>query len=133
MSERGRPEINAEDHFRGQQRKAALADRRPVIRRPADLVGPGIGANTVRLLDFSDTLATYNGFFSAVNAFNGPEPDPITGVDPSAYVGWVSSDAELGGVQMFTNIGNGERWQRTFRRNPLDASTLYWAAWTPLA
>lgn len=132
MSGRGRPEIDARDYFLDQQRKNAIADRRPVIRRASDLVGPGIRGSAVRLTDFSDLLATFDGFFSAVDALNGPEPDSGTGLDPSSYVGWVSSDAELGGVQLFVNLLDGARWQRTFRRNPLDASAIYWSAWTSL-
>ena len=132
MSERGRPEIDARDYFLDQQRKNAIADRRPVIRRPSDLVGPGIRGDAVRLTDLSDLLATFNGFFSAVDALGGPEPDSVTGLDPSPYVGWVSSDAELGGVQLFVNLLDGSRWQRTFRRSPLDSTTLYWTAWVSL-
>lgn len=113
----------AEDYFGHQKKQVQFADRRPVIRRASDFVGPGIAASAVRLTDYNDLLATYNGFYaSAPGAFNAPGAD-------DAFVGTVSSDAELGGVQIFTNLATEARYQRVFRRNPSDAATIYWGAW----
>ena len=118
-----RIETDAEDYFRSQKKQLQVADRRPVIRRASDLVGPGIAATAVRITDFNDLLATYNGFFSsAAGAVNAPTPG-------EPYAGTVTSDAELGGVQMFTNLSTGVVYRRVFNRNPYDASTLYWGTW----
>jgi hypothetical protein len=118
-----RTEVDAGDYFGHQQKKLAMADRRPVIRKASDLVGPGIGATAVRLTNFNDLLATYNGYYSAdVGASSAPN---IT----DAFVGFVSSDAELGGVQQFTSLADGKLWQRVFTRNPSDSSAIYWGSW----
>lgn len=114
---------NAEDYFQQQKKQLNVADRRPVIRRASDLVGPGIAPTAVRVTDMNDILATYNGFFScAEGAANAPTAD-------DDYVGWVSGDAELGGVQHMTGLTSEDRYQRVFRRNPLDAETIYWGSW----
>jgi hypothetical protein len=80
----------------------------------------------VRLTDFNDTLATYNGFYAAAEgAANAPTAD-------DAYVGTIAGDAELGGVQTFTGLTSENRYQRVFRRNPSDAETIYWGSWVLL-
>lgn len=122
-----RTETDASDYFLHQKKQVELGDRRPVIRRPSDLVGPGIAANAVRITDFSNVLATFNGFFGAAEGAN----DAPTAGQP--YVGWVTSDAELGGVQYFTGLDDNVSYRRSFRRNPASASTIYWSAWAEVA
>jgi hypothetical protein len=125
-AENWRTEVDAGDYFLHQKKKVDFSDRRPVIRRASDLVGPGIAPNAVRITDFNDVLATFNGFFSAAT---GATNAPTAG---QAYVGWVSSDAELGGVQVFSGLTNSNTYRRTFRRNPADPNTLYWGTWATL-
>lgn len=123
MSENWRVEIDAEDYLGHQKKKLAIADRRPVIRRADQLVGPGIASTAVRLTDFNDLLAQYNGFFSAEDgADNAP---PVA----QNYVGTVISDAVLGGVQEFYGMSNGTLYRRIFTRNPGDADSISWGAW----
>lgn len=123
MSENTRIGTNAEDYFLDRQKKLDFADRRPVLRRPSDLVGPGIAPQAVRVTDWSDLLATFNGFFSsAPNAKDAPN-------SAHSFVGYVSSDAELGGVQSLTSLNSGAIFQRVFTRNTSDASILYWGPW----
>lgn len=118
-----RTEVNAGDYFGNQRKKLQFADRRPVIRRPSDLVGPGIADTAVRLDDYNDLLATYNGFFSsAISALNAPN-------STDAFVGTVVSDSLLGGVQRFTSLASSVTYTRTFNRSPLDPATIYWGAW----
>lgn len=119
-----RTEVNAPDYFGHQKKQAAVENRRPVIRKPSDLVGPGIAATAVAITDFNDTLATFNGFFSAVT---GTTNAPTSGED---YVGVVTSDSELGGAQTFYGLTSGDTYRRVFTRNPSDPTTLYWGAWT---
>jgi hypothetical protein len=121
-----RIERDSTDYFGHQKKQMAVENRRPVIRKASDLVGPGISATATRIADFNNVLAVFNGFFSAdVGALNGPN-------DTDAFVGFVSSDAELGGVQQFTSLVDGTIWQRMFTRNPADASAIYFAAWKSL-
>lgn len=118
-----RTEVNAPDYFGHQKKQAAIENRRPVIRKASDLVGPGINANAVRITDFNDTLATYDGFFAAdLGALNPPN-------NVEAFIGTVSSDAGLGGIQSFTGLTSGTYYQRVFVRNPSDAATIYWGEW----
>lgn len=118
-----RTEVNAQDFFGNQKKQASLDNRRPVIRKPSDLVGPGIAANAIRLDDFNDHLATYDGFFSAdVGALNAPN-------STDAFVGTVTSDADLGGVQTFAGLTTQAAYQRVFNRNPSDEATIYWGSW----
>lgn len=121
-----RTQINAEDYFGQQQKAQNLADRRPVIRKASDLVGPGIADTAVSLTDFGDLLATYNGFFSAIaGAFAAPTPD-------ESFVGSVVSDADMGGTQTFTGLVSGWTYQRTFQRNPSDPESIFWGPWKRL-
>lgn len=118
-----RTEVNAGDYFAHQQKQLRMADRRPVIRKASDLVGPGISANSVRVTNFNDLLATYNGFFSAdVGAANAPN-------DTDMFAGTVVSDAALGGVQTFTSLQSTVTYRRVFTRSLLDPSAIFWGAW----
>jgi hypothetical protein len=128
MSEQNwRTEVTSVDYFGNQKKQLAVADRRPVIRKASDLVGPGIAATAVRLSDFNDLLATYDGFYSsAAGAVNAPEA-------LEEYVGQITSDSTTGGVQTFTALTTETKYQRVFRRNPGDAATIYWGSWEVIA
>lgn len=123
-SQNWRQEVDAVDYFGHQKKQQSVDSRRPVIRKIADLAGPGIAMQAVRLTNFNDALATYNGFYSAApGAVSAPTPG-------AAFIGTVVGDAELGGVQTFTNLTTEAVYQRVFRRNPGDAATIYWGNWT---
>lgn len=119
-----RTEVNAVDYFGHQKKATTLADRRPVIRRASDLVGPGINANAVRISNFNDPLATYNGYFSAAPGASAAPNSTDT------FVGTVTSDSDFGGVQDFTSMETGDRYVRRFVRSPLDASAIEWKPWS---
>lgn len=129
-----RTDVDAGDYFLHQQKQLQVADRRPVVRKASDLgLGPGVAGNTVRLTDFNDLLATFNGFYSAVSgADNAP-------TSAEAFIGQVISDAEIGGRQVFTGVGTGIEYSRTFMRSPVDPEALAWSPWisaerlTPMA
>lgn len=135
MSQNWRTEINAQDYFGHQQKQLEIADRRPVIRRASDLVGPGINQNTARIVDFNDPIVTFNGFFSSIRSENGPNVNavgPDEGFDTHRYIGFVSSDAEIGGIQIFYDLANGTQYRRLFTRNPTDpgnANAITWGSW----
>jgi len=122
-----RIDSDALTYFGHQQKKTNVADRRPVIRKAADLVGPGINAQATIITDFNNLLATYNGYYSAeAGAFGAPNAD-------EAFVGITVMDATLGGYQLFTGLGTGSgqglTWRRKFIRNPADYSSISWEAW----
>ena len=134
MSKNWRPEVDAGDYFGHRQREFDIADRRPVARKPSDLagMGPGVNAEAVRIVDFNDRLAQYDGYFSSARSLNGPRPEesgPDTGYDTNLYVGQVTVDASLGGLQEFTDLATGLVWRRTFVRAPLDETFLTWGEW----
>jgi hypothetical protein len=118
-----RTELTAEDYFSHQQKRLQVSDRRPVLKSPADLVGPGIAAQAIRLSDFNDLLAMFNGYYCAPSgSANAPTP---TG----HYVGFVVADPELGGLQVFTNLATGTEYRRVFTRLPTDTDLVTWGAW----
>lgn len=120
-----RQEITATDYFGGQQRRLQIADRRPLIRQGFDLVGPGIGMNAVDVVDWNNSLAQVNGFFSSTNATNSPSS--------GEFVGYVVSDAALGGWQRVIRLADGVEFTRHFTRSPWDAETLQWGSWDRVA
>lgn len=121
-----RTDVNSSDYFGQQKKTLAVADRRPVIRKPSDLVGPGIAATAVRITDFNDLLATYNGFFSAQgDAANRPS----SVVDTDELVGYVVSDGDFGGEQVFTRLSDGSEFRRRFIRAPYAPESITFFPW----
>ena len=124
MGKDWRIETDGLDYFRHQKKTLEVADRRPVIRKGSDLVGPGIGASAVRLDDYNDLLATFDGYFSSSpGAANAPN-------DTEAFVGHVISDSEFGGLQVFTGLTSRSEFRRTFARSPVDPEAIAWSLWT---
>lgn len=124
MSQNWRTETNGEDYFGHQKKQLQIADRRPVIRKPSDLVGPGIAISATRITNFNNELAQFNGFYSALEgAAHAPTSD-------QAYMGWVTMDDEIGGIQMFFGMDDGVLHKRIFKRDPADLSTIHWGLWT---
>lgn len=118
-----RIDTDAEDYFGRQKKTLEVADRRPVIRQASDIVGPGIGQNATRITDYSDPLATFNGYYSSsVGALSAPNAT-------ESFVGYVISDAVLGGRQVFTGLTSGTEYSRTFTRSPVDPESLGWSPW----
>lgn len=123
MTTNWRTQVGADQFFGDQKKQSAVESRRPVIRKASDLVGPGIGSAAVVIADFNNQLATYNGYFSAeVGALNAPN-------DTEQFVGFVTQDATMGGVQTFTGLDSGTEYRRIFKRNPSDYDFLYWGSW----
>lgn len=118
-----RTETNAGEYLGHQQKRGQLADRRPVIRRASDLVGPGIGVSAVRLTDLKDPLALCNGFFSArSDALDAP-------TSAEDFIGFCVVDAEIGGMQTFRGMSTGKEYVRMVSRSPSDPETLAWGNW----
>jgi len=118
-----RTDVDAGDYFLHQRKQLDIADRRPVIKKASDLVGPGIDSGAVRITDFNDLLATFNGYFSAApGAYAAP-------TETDTFVGIVVSDSEFGGHQQFTSQETGVIYTRRFQRSPVDPEALAWSAW----
>jgi hypothetical protein len=120
------------DILQHDRKQNQVADRRPVIRKPSDLVGPGIGASATRVTDWNNVLATFNGYFSSVRALNGPRPEtagPDVNYDVHTYVGFVTMDAEYGGKQVITDLTTYIDYTRVFYRAPTDPNTIVWGSW----
>lgn len=140
MNENWRTAVDAQDYLGQQKKKIETEQRRPVMRRASDLVGPGIAPGAVMVTDWNDKLATYNGYYSSGNASgiypgasaaNGPQLDVVHGsLDFHPYTATVVSDPVLGGRQILTDLITGVEYKRTFLRNPSDASFLIFGAWT---
>lgn len=114
---------DAGDYFGQEKKKVSLEQRRPQIRKASDLVGPGIAATAVRITDFNDTLATYNGFFSAkAGALNAPN-------GTHDFVGYTVADSEFGGMQVFRSMTSAAQFVRMMRRNPGDPEFITWSSW----
>lgn len=123
MTEDWRIGTTAEDYFRAQQKRVAIEQRRPVIRKASDLVGPGIGSEAVVVTDYNDPLATFNGYFSsAPGALYAPNS-----TDP--FIGSTFMDATLGGVQSLTSLVTSIEYTRAFVRNPSDESSISFSVW----
>lgn len=123
MSQNWRDSKEIEDYLLHQQKQQDLNNRRPVIRRAADLVGPGIAATAVRVTNFNDLLAQYDGFFSAApGALNAPDSE-------QGFIGFIASDAELGGVQILFGLTDQMMYRRVFTRNAADPDFIAWGAW----
>lgn len=123
MSESWRVPIDAGDYFGHRQKKLDLADRRPVPRKAADIVGPGIDSGAVRVTNWNDLLALFNGYYSSLR---GALNAPTTTED---FIGYTSMDEVLGGVQTLTSLTNDSRYSRTFYRNPADPESITFGAW----
>lgn len=117
-----RTSTNANDYFGHQKKNVELEQRRPVVRKASDLVGPGIGVSAVRVTDWNDVLATFNGYYSsAPGALNAPGNE--------SYVGTTVADPLLGGRQAVTGLVSGFEYSRTFVRNASDPSSISWGTW----
>lgn len=124
-SDNWRTEVNSADYFAGQKKRGAIDARRPNISKAADLVGPGIDKHAIRLTNFNDPLATYNGYFAATgDAAESPDGDA-----DSRWVGIVVSDAEFGGWQEFTRLEDGVVMRRVFTRAPYAPEVVTWQNW----
>lgn len=119
-----RADVDAGTYFLHEKKQSQIANRRPTIRKASDLVGPGIQSTAVRLADFNDRLATYNGFFaSEPGGSNAPNAE-------DSFVGLVVVDSLLGGWQQFRSLDTGFTYERLFTRSPYDPDTIFWGAWT---
>lgn len=121
----GQP-TTARDQLRQWEKRLTAQERRAAVTDAAGLVGPGIAARAIQLLDWNDESATFNGFFySLPGARNAPE----VGFE---WNGIVTARADGSGNQSLTNpTGTAESltYVRTFKQHPDDPTITLWGPW----
>lgn len=68
------PIVTGFDTVRDLSRSLTSQERRPDIKRPHDLLGPGFGPHATQLLDWNSPTARFSGFWMSTDAANGPTP-----------------------------------------------------------
>lgn len=65
---------SAKDYFRDVDKNLDRQERRPVVRRASDLLGPGFGPYAQVVGDWNEDTAAFTGFFySEPGALNSPD------------------------------------------------------------
>ncbi len=112
-----------EDYFSQARRKLAVSDRRPVIKRASDIVGPAINFYSRRIDSLTAPIALFNGYyFAETGAFDAP-----TSSEP--YAVHTIQDSEIGGTQVAIGIDTNVEWRRTFRRAPDEPEVIFPSGW----
>jgi hypothetical protein len=93
--------------MRDMEKRTMHEERRPSIRTAADLMGPGLGPQSVQVLDWNDDITTFNGFFYS-------EPQAANSPDGTRYwMGYTDANAD------------GYGYQRVYEyRNPSDPTKV---------
>lgn len=107
------------------KRRGEIEQRDPGYEPFKQEIGPGIRSSAISVDDWSDLLATYNGYYSSrPGALNAPNA-------VQAFVGETIMDAQLGGVQTLKPLvpGGTLSYRRAFNRSPGDVSSILWGPW----
>lgn len=88
---------NAEDWMRQVEKKVLREERRPIIRKASDLMGPTLGPFAVQITDWNGEETHFNGLvFSEPGALNSPD-------DALTWLGMVIAAREGHGLQQAWN------------------------------
>lgn len=124
MTDNWRPtETDSAIFFGNQKKRQAIEARRPVLRKASDLVGPGIAGAAVRVTNWNDTLALFNGYFSSLPGAQAA-PNSVEN-----FTGFTVMDTDIGGIQTLTGMASGAEYKRIFTRNPSDPSSVAFGLW----
>lgn len=122
------PPSDFTEMFRDQGREITQLQRRNRTPRARDILGPGIAARAVQLLDWNAEETTFNGiFYSLAGAQNSPDP-------AAAWIGQVLATPDGSGVmhvvEMATSSYDGAE-AREYRRGwrTLANATRQFTAW----
>lgn len=92
----GRIAQGTEDWMRDMEKRILYVERRPEIRTAADLLGPGIAANSIPIQDWNEERTLFNGFFHSLpGALNAPDATPST----RYWMGYVIANTDGSGYQ----------------------------------
>lgn len=90
-------------------RQLAQLTRRTGVPQAAQILGPGLAAHAIQLIDWNDPKTAFNGiFWSDVDSLNSPDPD-------RPWIGVVESTLNGDGVVTVIEMGpeDPEEWRRT--------------------
>jgi hypothetical protein len=99
-----------ESYLRRLEKRLARLERRPVTMPTADLLGPGLAAQAVQIMDWSSADATRNGFYyTGVGGINVPD-------DTRSWTGQVIAKDDGTGMQQVWSADEAEpqQWTRTY-------------------
>lgn len=104
------PDQDPELYFRHQEKRILSEQRRPIVRKAADILGPGFAPYATQIDDWNADAAAFNGYFWSVgNADNAPE-DIGAG---ETWLGWSISQGQTG-VQRVYNPAVLDGWTRSW-------------------
>lgn len=119
-----RPVTSGDDWMREQEKRITSEERRPLIQKPSDLLGPGIAPFASPLADWSSQTARFNGFWVADDADNAPDAGVFLGLSIASADGHVTQLAFAHGAvpalwmrQLHTHAGQQPTftaWGRIF-------------------
>jgi len=93
-----RTTITAADWMRQMEKRLLREERRPLIRKASDIMGPGLGPFTMQTWNWDAPETSFNGmFFSAPGALNGPD-------DTMYWIGETQGTADGAGYQQVTDF-----------------------------
>lgn len=108
------------------EKRVRREERRPLVRKAADLMGPSLGPYAVEVEDLNDEAATFNGILSVpIGALNGP-------LSTVPLVGEVHGIAGVGGRQTLSTYRAIDAPHRTWARTYnyiAGTTTIIWGDW----
>lgn len=91
------PDDDPELYLRHQEKRIANEQRRPMVRKASDILGPGFAPFATQLIDWNADEAAFNGYFwSDTGALNTP-----VGVGVSVWMGITISSGTIGFQQVW--------------------------------
>lgn len=116
-----------EGWMRSTEKRLMHEERRPIVRRASDLLGPGFAPYAVQTLNWNSDETQFNGlFFSEVGAENSPDNSMF-------WIGSVTATRDGRGVQEVWTFDGAEPLHYTRSwvtgNNPIPT----WSAWTAVA
>lgn len=124
------PDKDPELWMRHMEKRVLNEQRRPIVRKGSDLLGPGFAPFATQITDWSADETAFNGYFWSVgNATNAPANIGFTGV----WMGWTVSNGSTG-METVWDLATMVRYERTWTLVTGVRSYTAWAtevgAWT---
>lgn len=114
---------DAEGVMRHMEKRLRHEERRPSVRKAADLLGPGLGPHAVTIDDLDGDVAAFNAIvFAPIGTTNSPDP-------AKDWIGEVIATAAEGGRQTLSTFRAAdsphETWVRAFNYIPGTTVRVY--------
>ena len=122
--------VTHQDWMNDAQRRMAAQERRRHISTAAELLGPGVAPQAVRVTDWNDEVFAFNGFYYCeTGALNSPD-------DTKAWIGYSLADPDGNGVQILwtyvtvaTDLGTWTPVRKARAFATPDGSTRLFSTW----